>query len=363
MANDAFEYVFPAIRGVQAKREYYTSMCPLRLIPKLFLFDEEELPAEQRAQRTLNKGRIPELVRYILNNPDTYTFSALTASIDGHARFEPAEGSDSRIGLLHVPMQSRFIINDGQHRRAAIEAALRSNPELGDESVALVFFMDRGLQRCQQMFADLNRHAVRPSTSLGLLYDMRDKRAKLAKEIVFRSPFFRDVVEQERSTLSPRSRKLFTLSAIHTATNALLAGRESQGLEAGANLAIEYWEEVAAHIPEWRLVHERRLTAGEVRKDYIHSHGITLHALGRVGNALLSSGRPLRKALANLEHIDWSRSNAALWEGRALIGGRVCKGEQNVALTANLIKRYLKMPLGPEEKRTEEAFLKGEKHG
>jgi DNA sulfur modification protein DndB len=37
----AFEYVFPAIRGVQAGREYFVSMCPLRLIPRIFLFDEE----------------------------------------------------------------------------------------------------------------------------------------------------------------------------------------------------------------------------------------------------------------------------------------------------------------------------------
>src|SRR5690242_15791216 len=36
----AFEYVFPAIRGVQAGREYYVTMCPLRLIPRLFLFNE-----------------------------------------------------------------------------------------------------------------------------------------------------------------------------------------------------------------------------------------------------------------------------------------------------------------------------------
>ena len=44
----AFEYVFPAIRGVQAYREYYVSMCPLRLIPKLFVFDNEELLPELR---------------------------------------------------------------------------------------------------------------------------------------------------------------------------------------------------------------------------------------------------------------------------------------------------------------------------
>ena len=43
--NPNFSYVFPAIRGVQAGREYYVSMCPLRLLPKLFQFDDEEMHA------------------------------------------------------------------------------------------------------------------------------------------------------------------------------------------------------------------------------------------------------------------------------------------------------------------------------
>ena len=46
-----FEYVFPAIKGVQAGHEYYVTMCPLRIIPRMFLFNEEELPPEMRAQR------------------------------------------------------------------------------------------------------------------------------------------------------------------------------------------------------------------------------------------------------------------------------------------------------------------------
>lgn len=88
MAN-SFSYVFPAIRGVQAGREYYVSMCPLRLLAKLFEFDNEELMPELRAQRTLNRARIPDIARYIISNADSYTFSAITASIDGAVSFEP----------------------------------------------------------------------------------------------------------------------------------------------------------------------------------------------------------------------------------------------------------------------------------
>ena len=222
-----YEYVFPAIRGVQAGREYYVTMCPLRLIPRLFLFDEEELPPEMRAQRSLNKARVPEISRYIIENPDSYIFSALTASVNAQVRFEPLErggGPAERVGTLSIPMSAKFVINDGQHRRAAIQQALVDNPDLGDESIAIVLFLDIGLGRCQQMFADLNRHAIRPSKSIGVLYDHRDEMSTIAKLVVIRSPFLSDLTEMETSNLSTRSRKLFTLSALYSATKALLEG-------------------------------------------------------------------------------------------------------------------------------------------
>jgi len=357
--DQSFGYTFPAIRGVQARREYYTTMCPLRLIPRIFLFNEEEMPPEMRAQRVLNKNRLPEMSRYLLDNPDDYVFSAITASIDSDVSFEPIgqNGTGNQVGLLKVPMDSRFIINDGQHRRAAIEMALRENPDLGNETISVVFFMDLGLKRCQQMFADLNRHAIRPSKSIGVLYDHRDDKAHLARLVVLTSDTFRDIVELERSTLSPRSRKLFTLSAIYNSTAELLTKIELDSREQAAKIATEYWEMVAANLKEWRMVRERALVAGEVRQDYIHSHGTVLHALGIVGNYLLRDRvKTWKRTLKGLATINWSRNNSKMWEGRAMIGGRVSKSSQNITLTTNAIKKHLKLPLTPEEQRAEDAF-------
>ena len=261
-----FEYVFPSIRGVQAGREYYISMCPLRLIPRIFLFDEEELKPELRAQRSLNKQRVPEIARYILSNPNGYTFSALTASVDGKVKFEPlGDGDDDRnIGRLRIPMSARFVINDGQHRRAAIETALLENPDLGDETISVVFFMDVGLKRCQQMFADLNRFSVRPTKSLGLLYDHRDQDAHIAKGVVERVSVFNGLTETERSTISNRSIKLFTLSGIYHATQTLLMGLDLPTPEQQLETASEFWGEVSKHIPDWQLARDRKVSAADL---------------------------------------------------------------------------------------------------
>ncbi|MBF9328416.1 DNA sulfur modification protein DndB [Mycobacteroides chelonae] len=355
--------MFPAIRGVQAGREYYVTMCPLRLIPRMFLFDEEELTPEMRAQRTLNKGRVPDIARYIVENPDSYVFSALTASVDVDVRFDPiaTEGPSERVGTLVVPMSARFVINDGQHRRAAIQQALAENSALGDESIAMVLFLDVGLERCQQMFADLNRYAVRPAKSIGVLYDHRDEISALTRLVVMRSPFLRDLTEMETSNLAQRSRKLFTLSALYTATKVLLDGIEEDNFERQVDLAAKYWELVAEQFPEWEQVFSREITAGEVRQDFIHTHGIMLHALGKIGNSLLKEGRGVRSwstALKKLRELDWHRSSS-MWEGRAVIGGRVSKSAANVLLTTAAMRIAMGLPLPPDEQRAEDAFQGG----
>ena len=360
-----FEYVFPAIRGIQAGRAYYVTTCPLRLIPRLFVYNEEELPPEMRAQRSLNRARVPEIARYIVDNPDSYIFSALTASVNADVCFEPllVGGPAERVGTLTVPMSATFVINDGQHRRAAIQQALIDNPELGNETIAIVMFVDVGLERCQQMFADLNRYAIRPAKSIGVLYDHRDPMAAISRLVVMQSPLLSDLTETETSNLAPRSRKLFTLSALHTANTALLDEIEPDSMTKRVDLATQFWRAVADQFPSWQQVFRGEVTAGEIRQDFIHTHSIVLHALGKVGNTLLRHDQDPAKwerSLKNLRDIDWHRTNAATWEGRATVGGKVTKGRANVLLTTALIRTQLGMPLPPEEQGAEDVLNQGE---
>ena len=101
------------------------------------------------------------------------------------------------------------------------------------------------------MFADLNRHAIRPNKSIGVLYDHRDELSAITKAVVFQSEIFRDLTDMDSSNLAKRSRKLFTLSALYTATRALLDEIEPGAAERREELATQYWDAVAKQFPEW----------------------------------------------------------------------------------------------------------------
>jgi DNA sulfur modification protein DndB len=357
---EAYNYQFTALRGIQAGREYYIAMCPLKLIPKIFLFDEEEIPAELRAQRVLNKARIPDIARYIINNSSEYVFSSITASVDGEVNFIALEdhGYGRNAGILTVSMNSRFLINDGQHRRAAIEEALRVRPEIGDETISVVFFLDAGLNRSQQIFADLNKHAIRPTKSIGILYDQRDPFALLSVKLIGDVPIFKGLTETEKTNISNRSTKLFTLSAVYQATQALLGkGKNDDILDGDFELACEFWTTLGTIIPEWQLIIRKQVAASALRQDYIHSHGVALHALGIVGRTLIETySKGWEKRLQPLSEVNWLRTNP-LWEGRAMVRGRMSKSTDNVVLTANAIKRLLGLPLDANEVQIENSHL------
>jgi len=349
-------YGFDALRGVQAGREFYVAMCPLKIIPKLFVFHDQEMPPEMRAQRTLRRSRIPAISNYIINNPKDYIFSSLTASVDGKMKFSPAPsvGEKGKIGRLYISMNSRLLINDGQHRRKAIEEALIKKPELGNESISVVFFEDIGLKRSQQMFSDLNKHATKPTKSLGILYDHRDDYSQFVVKLASALTIFRGRTELEQTSISNRSTKFFTLNGISDATKHLLKPKSRKIPEEQQRLAAEYWDEVSKNIPQWQLLMDNKVSASELRKNYIHSHTNLLNALGIVGHVLTNRFPDQWKhKLKGFQKIDWSRSNPQ-WDGKLILDGRMLKNKIGIDLAAMMIL----LECGMAEKQLEEFKLK-----
>jgi len=358
MDGDSLE--FTAIRGVQAGSAYYVIMVPLKVVPRLFKFDDEAIPADLRAQRILNKARVPQIANYIAGNAGEYILSSLCASIDGEIEFVPAaqDGPLRKVGQLRIDLAATILINDGQHRRAAIEEAVRERPSLGNETISVVVFADRGLKRSQQMFADLNIHAVKPTRSLKLLYNHRDALAALSRDVVGAIPLFRDFTCYDSSSLSNRSTKFFTLSGLHQATAELVGkSRNGQIGEKEKDLAIGFWTEVIANMPDWQRVAKREASAFELRRDCVHAHAVAVQAIARAGVQLISSHpKDWQRLLPRLKDIDWARANRDLWDNRALVAGKVNFSKNNVTLVSNVIVRALGMPLTPEGQRVEELY-------
>ena len=344
---DTFNYTFPAVKGIQAKAEYYICMIPLGLLLKLFPFETDVVDPEYRAQRKLNLSRIPEIKNYILSNRDSYIFSALCASFDGEYFFQPIDSHNDTIGKLVVSMSSSFLINDGQHRRAAIVEALTEDPSLSSETIPVVMFLDKGLARSQQMFTDLNKHAVNTTKSLNALYDSNDQMSVITKHVVSSVPFLKKYTDKEKDNLGKYSGNLFTLNNILVANKNIVRGLPID--ESTEKYIISYWTNVFENILEFNELENRMLSKLELREQYIITQGVTINALGLLGNYLLINKISLN-VLSRLSEIDWKRNNANDWLGKAISKkGTIIKNAASVNLTYLQIKKLINLELSKQE--------------
>ena len=345
---------FPAMQATIGQRIYYVCVMKLSAIPKMFTFtDWIEFTAEDREQRVLNKKRIPDIARYILDNEDGYLFSSITASYKCPVRFEPVN-SDS-LGFLEMDLEeANFVINDGQHRCAAIAQAIKENPALREEAISVLLFPYENKQRVQQMFSDLNRYVVKTAKSLDILFDQRDILAKVTLEVCESVPAFQGMVDKDNVSLPARSEKMFTLSSLYDANQELMAEKRNSDdafFNELVTTGIDYWTTVSKFMPDWQRV-RNGLRPIELRQENISTHSVVLRALGGLGAEVMKQfPTDWKNRLADLIAINWSKKNRE-WENVCLVANSVVSNRQARLATKAYLKRKLALPLTESEEKS-----------
>ena len=347
---------FPAMEGTMGQRTYYACIMQLKVIPKMFTFtvDWIEFKPEEREQRILNKKRIPDIARYILDNEDGYLFSSITASYKCTPRFERI--SPDGLGFLEMDFEeANFVINDGQHRCAAIAQAVRENPALGDESISVLLFPYENQSRVQQMFTDLNKEVVKTSKSLNILFDQRDMLGKVTLEVCEKVPAFQGLVDKDNVSLPARSEKMFTLAALYDANEELLTGKRTSDdafFNELVTTSVDFWTAVSTFMPDWRKVRNREIRPIELRQENISSHSVVLRALGGMGAELMRQfPSDWKTRLTNLTTVNWNKTNRD-WENVCMVANSVISNRQARLATKAYVKGKIGLPLSESEQRS-----------
>lgn len=352
----------PAIRGTMGGRTYYQISLAMAEVPRFFRFNDwEQATPELRAQRVLNKSRVPDIAKYIMDNEDGYLFSSITASYAAEVKFTAVDGHQD-IGTLEIELENlELIINDGQHRSAGIAAAIKENPSLGKDKISVLLFPMENLERLQQMFTDLNRYAHKTSKSLDVLYDHRDNLSALTMDVSERVAAFRGMVDKEKITIPLRSPKLFTLSTLYDANEELVGDkidkRGTKAYEAKCEIATEYWTRLADVIPDWNRVTNGEIKAAELRQEKINTHAVVVRALGGAGRVLIEEyPKDWPKRLTPLRDVDWRKSVGAkvnpTWDNVCIVAGSVVSNRQARLETLGVLKRILGLTQATREEKT-----------
>lgn len=350
------QVTFPAMRARMGSRSYFATIMALSEIPRFFKFNDwEQVTPELRAQRVLNESRVPMIAKYIVDNEDSYLFSSITASYNtDNISFTPVSEDQSNIGQIQLNLEEmEFVINDGQHRCAAIARALKENPGLAKDRISVLLFPMENIDRMQQMFSDLNRFAQRSSKSLNILYDHRDSLAALTNVVTEKVDVFRGLVDMERVSIPIRSEKLFTLSTLYDANKELLGSNVdapgSDGFDKACQRAAQYWSALAKIITDWKRVSDGLVAPAGIRQEKISTHATVLRALGGVGR-ILQELYPdqWQHHLRNLKTVDWRKSVGGKvnprWDGVCISAGSVVGNRQARLATLEALCRAARVP-------------------
>lgn len=333
---------FPVVRGLQAGHEYWGGMVRIADAVRLFQPSNPLLPVCERSNRAVDARRVPAIAEYIKENLGSYIFSSVVVAIDGDVKFHGEKGTPW--GTLTVGSGASFFTFDGQHRLAGLGAALNSKTHIGHEHLLVMFVMYLGVESAQQRFSDLNNNARKPSPSLSLYYDGRNRWAEIARAVLRELPALSRLVDFEKASPGAKSGALFGFKAFSDATRILLSSApEDQSVKLG----VAFWNHVFAELSPWSDVSRRALPVRDAKERFIVTHAVILHALARVGAALLQT-KGWAPRLSALSGIDWTRG-AGAWDGRCVLGGRVRMDRRAVVATGRVIKEALGMPLTADD--------------
>jgi len=347
----------PVMRGIQAGRFYYLSMCHLGFVAKNFNLPAKDTPEHKIIQRQMNPGRIPKIAEYLVQYHEDYVLPPIIVSIEGETHFTPisSENENLQMGVLSIPESADFHINDGQHRCAAIREALEKRPEMKLETIGVVFYTDGGVKRSRQMFSDLNGHPVRTNTNINATFDNRQFMPGVTKETIEKAPALRERVERFASSCARGSPRLFTMSALVRAHTELLksSNKEKKDPERSVDTCVRFWNVLQENLPELEEVVTGESQAKDIKESYIYHNSIALQSLARLANELIEEDSATwEEQLSKVSKIDWNRNNPD-WEGRAMNGGRLSTGGKNPLLTKNYFKIKLGLKLSDQEKELE----------
>ena len=351
------------IRGVQAGREFYMAMCPMSFIATHLPYPQINIPEDKVIQRHINKARIPKIAEYLVKYHDDYVLPPIIASIDGDVDFTPLSKDEAnmQVGTLKIPDSADLIINDGQHRCAAIQHALRQRPELKYETLGVIFYIDRGVKRARQIFSDLNGHPVRTNQNINATFDSRQYLPLLTKRVIDQSPLLKGRIELFASACAEGSPKVFTISAVKKSHGTLLAGLPNKNMDHDTDICSRYWRVLEENLTDLEKLADDDISAREIKKSYFYPYSIGLQALASITNQLIKEyPEEWEERLAGVRKINWRRDNHE-WEGRAMSGGRLTTGGNHPAFTRNFIKKKIGLELNDEEKKLERQLSRAKK--
>ncbi|MGY1714214.1 DNA sulfur modification protein DndB [Geodermatophilus sp. SYSU D01106] len=201
MANKTF---IPALRARVGDWDYYICTMKYAEVARQVQF-AYELNGNAELNSMIQRGistRTDEIVKYLMNNEHRFLGALIIACWGGSPEYVPLEmadpenvleGIDQGFGVLTFDGTQSYFALDGQHRLRAIKDALKKDPSLGSEDIAVLivshYESESGRERTRRLFTNINRNAKVTTAAENIALDEDDGYSVLTRRFLTDHPF------------------------------------------------------------------------------------------------------------------------------------------------------------------------------
>ena len=146
-----------------------------------------------------------------------------------------------------------------------------------------------------------------------------------------------------RSTISNRSKKLFTFGALRSANSRFLSNSvPAADRRTALQNATRFWNRLSATLPAWVHVADGTCKPFELRQHSLAGHGLFLQATAELGRALMEQNpQEWEVRLQRLSDVDLSRTGPL--GSNLMAAGRLGRKEGDILELAAEMKRHSAM--------------------
>ncbi len=354
--------VIPAIKGKMGTTEYFESKMGARELvtgvrPAQDLDEWASMRIDERLQRELDERRVKrEISPYVADNPDRFFGSLIVLVYEGEVHYESIEDLVAKIPMAYRSLSEdigfvtidggSLIVLDGQHRWKAIQQVIQGDVQgkysldVPNDELPVIFVKHESARKTRSIFNRLNRYAKKTGRGDDIITSEDDGYAIVTRQLLDEGAPFgvvdpsddhkRDVIVNWKSnTLSARSTKLTTISAIYDSVKLVLNSDgvtkidpknrpEVEELSEYYERAERFWKTVLDGLRPYReaLADPKRIP--KMREDEApYSLLFKPAAQTALADGLLratDTGLSLEEAVERADRIPWSMK-ADLWRG------------------------------------------------
>ena len=371
--------VIPAIKGKIGNTTYYEATMKVKefvrtVTPPKEMDEWADFGIEERLQREPDIKRIEtQLAPYIANNEDRFFGSVIVLIYKGTTYFDsikdyvsniPAayRSSTQNLGFLTISGES-FVVLDGQHRRIALEKICTHKidgefaRDVANDDICVIFVQHQSNQKTRRIFNTVNRYAKQTSRGDNIITSEDDGYAIVSRRLLEEgAPFGQsaDIVNWRSNTLTTRSTRLTTISALYETVKLILdfngvaklneqARPTPEDLEKFQEHCNEIWHIMLERIDPYRLALKSPTLIPDFRKDnakesLLFKPAAQIALVDGMLRAIKLGGISLNNAIDRINLIeDWSMSNAQ-WKGVIIkYSGTIDASQEARRRTATLI--------------------------